>query len=80
MFSNHVAFNKTNLENIDAEDMDGLKFHCSNSISAKRKKDDNIILIDGKTSNNETTYDDNALISTLMKPLMSKIDFEGKVT
>ncbi|PWA83661.1 hypothetical protein CTI12_AA166580 [Artemisia annua] len=79
--SNHVAFDKTNLEDVDEEDVDGLKFHCSNSRSAKRKRAANIILSDDETSDNETTYDDDALISTLMKPLSSRsrIDSEDEV-
>ncbi|PWA77551.1 hypothetical protein CTI12_AA223350 [Artemisia annua] len=55
--SNHVAFDKTNLEDVDEEDVDGFKFHCSNGRSAKRKRAANIISSDDETSNNETTYD-----------------------
>ena len=62
--------------------MDGFKFHCSNIRSAKRKRAANIIPSDEETSNNETTYDDNVIISTLMKPVSSrsKIDSVDEVT
>ncbi|GJR07015.1 hypothetical protein Tco_0529999 [Tanacetum coccineum] len=80
--SNTASFNKTNLEDFDEEDLDDLKFRCSNSKSAKRKRAANIIPSDDETSDNETTYDDNALIRTLMKPLSSrpKINSEDEVT
>ncbi|GKE19381.1 hypothetical protein Tco_1426958 [Tanacetum coccineum] len=80
--SNHAAFNKINLEDFNEEDLDDLKFRCSNSKSVKRKRAANIIPSDDESSDNGTAYVENALFCTLMKPLNSrpKIDSEDEVT
>ncbi|PWA75048.1 hypothetical protein CTI12_AA246440 [Artemisia annua] len=70
--SNHIAFDKTNLEDVDEEDVDGLKFHCSNSRGAKRKRvaknkqdtsgvDQNkIVSLQGNTSSEDEEANDGA--------------------